>query len=334
MSRIVTISSVTANTPVDIYYCDSLSASCVFVSTVATFPYVFTVPSPYSESSFVIKIIDTQGCIDGEVIALTPTPTPNVTPTLTASPTFTPTQTTTPSQTTTQTQTQTQTPSQTPTNTPTPTKPSTVVLHLFADTCTSSVGSTGLYTYQVDADLIPVIGVTVYQTVAGGTLFNPFNGGNNFHILQFGGTLYQVQISPAGQIVSFISCVPLTPTPSITQTQTPTTTITPTTTTTQTPTVSQTPTTTQTPTKTSTPEPTPSSTPNYSYYFVTQYLNCAQNSAPGAYVMRVPPNLDSGTWWCGSDGFQYEFGANTSGPLYDVTAVDNATPSSCYNLPC
>ena len=251
MSRTVTISSVTANTPVDIYYCDSMSASCVFVSTVSTFPYQFIVPAPYSESSFVIKIEDTEGCIDGEVIALTPTPTPNVTPTLTASPTLTPTQTITPSQTTTQTQIQTQTPSQTPTNTPTPTKPSTVVLHLFASTCTSPVSSTGLYTYQVDADLLPVIGVIVYQTVAGGLLFNPFNGGNTIHILQFGGTLYQVQISPIGQILSFNSCIPVTPSQTVTQTQTPTTTCTPTTTTTQTPTVSQTPT--FTPTQTNTP---------------------------------------------------------------------------------
>ena len=32
MSQQVTISSITANTPVDIYYCDSLSANCIFVS--------------------------------------------------------------------------------------------------------------------------------------------------------------------------------------------------------------------------------------------------------------------------------------------------------------
>jgi hypothetical protein len=332
MSQTVTISSVTANTPVEIYYCSG--ATCVYVSTVATFPYTFIVPSPYSESSFTIKLIDTQGCIIDDAISITPTPTPRVSPSQTPTPTFTPTQTTTPTQTITQTQTPTQTPSQTPTNTPTPTKPSTVVLHLFAATCTSPVSSTGLYTYQVDADLLPVIGVTVYQTVAGGTLFNPFNGGNNFHILQFGGTLYQVQISPSGQIVSFISCVPVTPTPSITQTQTPTTTITPTTTTTPTPTVSQTPTNTQTPTKTSTPEPTPTSTPNYSFYFATQYLNCAQNSAVGAYTIRVSPELDSGQWFCGDDGYQYQFASNTVGPSYDVTAVANALPSSCYNLPC
>ena len=248
MSQTVTISSVTANTPVEIYYCSG--ATCVYVSTVATFPYTFIVPSPYSESSFTIKLIDTQGCVIDDAISITPTPTPRVSPSQTPTPTFTPTQTTTPTQTITQTQTPTQTPSQTPTNTPTPTKPSTVVLHLFADTCTSSVSSTGLYTYQVDADLIPVIGVTVYQTVAGGLLFNPFNGGNNFHILQFGGTLYQVQINAQGQIVSYLSCVPVTPTQTQTQTQTPTNTLTPTTTITPTPSVSQTPTYTPTPSNT------------------------------------------------------------------------------------
>ena len=35
MSQQVTITSVTANTPVEIYYCDSTSGSCVYVSTVS-----------------------------------------------------------------------------------------------------------------------------------------------------------------------------------------------------------------------------------------------------------------------------------------------------------
>ena len=47
MSQLVTISSVTANTPVNIYYCDSTGASCVYVATVSTFPYTFDVPDPY-----------------------------------------------------------------------------------------------------------------------------------------------------------------------------------------------------------------------------------------------------------------------------------------------
>jgi hypothetical protein len=243
----------------------------VFVSTVATFPYQFVVPAPYSESSFVIKIIDTQGCTDGDVISLTPTPTPNVTPTITASPTFTPTQTTTPSQTTTQTQTPTQTITQTPTNTPTPTRAADAVLHLLAASCSSPLGSTGYYTYISEANLIPVVGVTVYQTLLNGVLYSPFNGGNNFYVLQFGSTLYQVQISPQGQIVSFTSCVPVTPSTTQTPTQTPTNTFTPTTSITPTPTNSQTPTNTQTPTftptqtntQTNTPSVTPSSCDGY-----------------------------------------------------------------------
>lgn len=91
MSQLVTITSVTANTPVDIYYCDSFSASCVFVSTVSTFPYSFSVPPPYDQNNIVIKIEDNNGCIDGEIIYITPTPTPNVTPSITSTPTNTPT---------------------------------------------------------------------------------------------------------------------------------------------------------------------------------------------------------------------------------------------------
>jgi hypothetical protein len=68
MTTQVTITSVTANTPVDIFYCDSMGASCVNVATVSTFPYVFLVPSPYSEENFIIKIVDTQGCVVEEQV--------------------------------------------------------------------------------------------------------------------------------------------------------------------------------------------------------------------------------------------------------------------------
>ena len=91
MSQQVTITSVTANTPVEIYYCNSMSASCVYVSTVSVFPYTFDVPPPYDEENIVIKIVDTQSCEDGYVIPITPTPTPTITATQT--PTQTPTTT-------------------------------------------------------------------------------------------------------------------------------------------------------------------------------------------------------------------------------------------------
>ena len=93
MSQQVTITSVTANTPVDIYYCDSTSGSCVYVSTVAVFPYTFNVPPPYIQTNIVIKIEDVNGCIDGDIIYITPTPTSSVTPTNTQTPTNTTTST-------------------------------------------------------------------------------------------------------------------------------------------------------------------------------------------------------------------------------------------------
>ena len=76
MSQKVTISSLTANTPVDIYYCDSMSANCVYVSTVSVFPYVFDVQPPYDETNFIIKVVDTQNCIYSETVLITPTQTP------------------------------------------------------------------------------------------------------------------------------------------------------------------------------------------------------------------------------------------------------------------
>jgi hypothetical protein len=66
MAQQVTITSVTANTPVDIYYCDSLSANCVYIaiSTIETTPYIFDIPEPYNSSfSYMLKIIDSNNCI-------------------------------------------------------------------------------------------------------------------------------------------------------------------------------------------------------------------------------------------------------------------------------
>jgi hypothetical protein len=40
----ITITSVTANTPVDIYVCELDGSNCAYISTVSTFPYIFTAP--------------------------------------------------------------------------------------------------------------------------------------------------------------------------------------------------------------------------------------------------------------------------------------------------
>ena len=214
MPQQVTITSVTANTPVQIYYCDSLSASCVYVATVATFPYTFSVPAPYDQTNIVIKIEDTQGCIDGDIIYITPTPTPSIT----ASQTMTPTQTTTPTNTPTQTTTMTPTPTTTitltPTNSPTPSVTPVVAYHSVGTGALSTSGNCcgdiltvqNYYTYISEANLVPIVGVKIYTTLVNGALYNPFNGGGKYLKMVFGSTIYAVQIDSVGEIVSFNAC--------------------------------------------------------------------------------------------------------------------------------
>jgi hypothetical protein len=136
MSQKITISSFTGNTPVDIYYCDSLSANCQYVASVELFPYIFYVEPPYDETDFLIKFVDSQLLERGDLIYITPTPTPSITPSATLTPTptntigLTPTATVTPTltQTLTPSNTRTQTPTQTPTLTTTPTNSPTVTI--------------------------------------------------------------------------------------------------------------------------------------------------------------------------------------------------------------
>jgi hypothetical protein len=214
MSQQVTITSVTANTPVEIYYCNSFSGDCVYVSTVSVFPYTFNVPPPYNETNIVIKIEDINGCVDGDVILITPTPTSSVTPTMTKTPTNTPTNTPSPTVTPTITQTPTTTITTTPTNTPTPSTTPVFSLHLVgqntfptsANTCSDTITLTNYYTYINEADSVPVIGVKIYQNAFGGVLFNPYNGQNRFTKFTFGGNNYAVQVDGSGTIVSFVIC--------------------------------------------------------------------------------------------------------------------------------
>jgi len=215
MSQQVTITSVTANTPVEIFYCDSFSANCVYVSTVSVFPYTFTVPLPYAENNIVIKIEDTNGCIDGEVVAITPAPTSTVTPTVTRTPTNTPTQTLTQTNTPAISPTRTITPTTTPTITPTPSVTPAFSLHLVGqnkfmtsnDACGDQLTFLNYYTYLNEADTMPVIGVKIYQTAFGGTLFNPYNGNNMYTKFVFGGDNYAVQVDTIGTITDFANCL-------------------------------------------------------------------------------------------------------------------------------
>ena len=214
MSQQVTINSVTANTPVEIFYCKSSSGDCVSVATVSVFPYTFTVPPPYDETDIVIKIEDNNNCIDGEIIYITTTPTSNVTPTVTKTPTNTPTPTQTQTNTPTVSSTQASTPTTTPTFTPTPSVTPAFSLHLIgqntfstsANTCSDTLTLVNYYTYINQANTIPVVGVKIYQTAFGVTLYNPYNGNNRFTKFTFGGNNYAVQVDGDGTITSFVAC--------------------------------------------------------------------------------------------------------------------------------
>lgn len=214
MGQQVTINSVTANTPVEIYYCNSLSASCVYVATVSVFPYTFDVGSPYDTEDIVIKIIDTQSCVDGHIIYITPTATPQPTVTPTQTTTNTPTNSATPTSTPSMTPTNTATPTYTPTNTPTPTTTPVVAYHLIgnnlsvssASTCSDTMTITNYYTYISQSNLTPVNGAIVYQTLLNGTLYNPFNGNNRYLKMGFGSNFYVVQIDVNGSIINFGLC--------------------------------------------------------------------------------------------------------------------------------
>jgi hypothetical protein len=214
MTQQVTISNVTANTPVEIYYCDTFSVNCVYVATISEFPYEFEVPDPYAETDFVIIMEDYAGCLNGYDILITPTPTPSVTPTNTPTTTPTPTVTKTQTPTITPTKTTTPTPTITQTITPTMTQPSNVSphyvgqgIHVDANSaCLSTITILQYYTYVVESDLFPVIGATVYATNVNGTLYNPINGNGYYYKLMFNINYYAVQINSLGQIVTFQMC--------------------------------------------------------------------------------------------------------------------------------
>ena len=214
MSLIVNIESVTGNTPVDIYVCNSGGGSCLYIATVAVFPYQFEVDDTYATTNFIVKIIDTAGCVDEVTILVTPTPTPSNTSAPTATPTTTPTNTLTPTQTITQTRTPAASLTPTQTGTPTPTPTSLVYAHLIgrfiyadsASACLDTLLATSYYTSYAETPTIPVVGARVYQLTFGGGLFSPVNQNNQWRLMVFNGANYAVQIDASGYITNFIAC--------------------------------------------------------------------------------------------------------------------------------
>jgi hypothetical protein len=211
----VKITSLTANTPFEVYVCDAFSANCTYVATVASPPYQFEVDDTYATGNFTIKIVDVAGCVVYQNMAVTPTPTPTLTRTPTKTPTATPTKTPTPTVSPSVSNTPKPTSTATQTPTPTPSATPSVYVHRIGrfihDTSTEACEDTLLqsvyYTSFVETPTIPVFGATVYSSFFGGTLFNPVNQQGRWRLMEFGsGNIYAVQIDDSGQIIDFILC--------------------------------------------------------------------------------------------------------------------------------
>jgi hypothetical protein len=62
------------------------------------------------------------------------------------------------------------------------------------------------YTYISQANTIPVIGATIYQTNVNGVLYNPYNGFNRYRKMRFGSNNYVVLIDTGGNISNYQIC--------------------------------------------------------------------------------------------------------------------------------
>lgn len=240
----VEILSFTGTTPAQVYYCDSMSANCVFVASVSTFPYTFNVPSPYDNNNFIVKVTDAQNCTILEYVYILPTPSPTVTNTqfLTPSetPTYTPTLSQTPTNTVSVTPTKTApvpTPSRTPAQTPIPP----------CESPTPTLTPTTTITPTITLGVSPTSTPTLTPTPSVTPSFTP------------------TATETPSQTPSNTPTLTESPTPTITssETQTPTPSVTSTLTPTETPTQTQTSTTTITPSITGSAPVTPSVTPTF-----------------------------------------------------------------------
>lgn len=60
----VTISSITGQSPYDIYVCQANGTGCFYYSTTSTIPYIFDIPAPYNTSaSYMLKVVDSNNCV-------------------------------------------------------------------------------------------------------------------------------------------------------------------------------------------------------------------------------------------------------------------------------
>ncbi len=94
----VTINTATGTPPFNIWVANNCNANSpsIFIDTIQSVPYTFTLPPSYQDVPFVVKLTDDDNCEVCETFGFGPTPTPTVTPSVTPTNTVTPTPTLTP----------------------------------------------------------------------------------------------------------------------------------------------------------------------------------------------------------------------------------------------
>ena len=67
----ITINNITGASPYHVYLCDNPITTCVYVVTISTLPYTFTLPSILSsQDDFTLKIVDSNHCIITQTLTL------------------------------------------------------------------------------------------------------------------------------------------------------------------------------------------------------------------------------------------------------------------------
>jgi hypothetical protein len=63
----VNITNITGQTPFDIYICQSDGTGCIYIKRINTTSDNFTIPAAFGvSSSYLLKIVDADGCIISE----------------------------------------------------------------------------------------------------------------------------------------------------------------------------------------------------------------------------------------------------------------------------
>ena len=67
----ITINNLSGASPYDIYLCDNPITTCIYIDTITSTPYQFTVPNlMINFTSFNLKMVDNNGCISNQILTV------------------------------------------------------------------------------------------------------------------------------------------------------------------------------------------------------------------------------------------------------------------------